>query len=85
MRWIAGDMVVASFDEDAVAWTIRRVTDERRGNRLSDGGKQKNGSCTVRFAMSKEDIARVGLQVGEPGYDCTLLSADSDSAVFKMA
>lgn len=81
LRWIIGDHVSASFDDEAVTWTLRRVAD-RKGNALSAQGKNR-GAATVRFAVEESHMPTFGLEVGE-GYDATLTSDEGDCAVFSV-
>ena len=55
LRWIMGDRVSASYDNEALTWSIRRVSD-RKGNALSGQGKNR-GSGTVRFAVAETQLA----------------------------
>jgi hypothetical protein len=81
MRWLVGDFVTVAFDDSAMQWTITRVSDNA-GNKLSRQGRD-TGDATVRFRIDKDQLSRVGLVEGS-GYDCTLVSSESESAVFKM-
>ena len=79
LRWILGDFVAASFNDETQSWTLCRVSD-RTGNALSGQGK-KTGSGTVRFAIDESHLGPFGLDSGE-GYDCVLVSSDTEAAVF---
>ncbi len=81
LRWIMGDRVSASYDNEALTWSIRRVSD-RKGNALSGQGKNR-GSGTVRFAVDETQLAAFGLELG-CGYDADFISDDLDCAVFKV-
>jgi hypothetical protein len=82
MRWLHGDSVVASFDDEGMVWTIRRVADSKKGNRLSNCGRTTSHG-TVRFTAVEEWLAQAGLSAGD-GYDCKLKSSDGESASFVM-
>ncbi len=81
LRWILGDHVSAEFDDEAMTWTLRRVSDEQ-GNCLSGQGKN-GGSGTVRFAVDESQMRTFGLSLGE-GYDASLASEDQGIAVFSI-
>jgi len=81
LRWIIGDRVTADFDDEAMTWTVRRVT-EGHGNCLSGQGKS-GGSGTVRFAIEESQMKQFGLKYGD-GYDCEFVSEDSGAAVFAV-
>jgi hypothetical protein len=80
LRWIIGDNVSASYDNEALTWSLRRVADSK-GNTLSGQGKN-GGSGTVRFAVEESQLAAFRLEIGG-GYDANLISDDGDCAVFK--
>jgi hypothetical protein len=79
LRWILGDRVSAAFDDEAMTWTLRRVSD-RSGNALSGQGRNR-GDGTVRFAVEESQLDRFALDIGG-GYDAVLAADDGDSAVF---
>ena len=80
LRWIAGDYVVAAYDSDTRRWTVKRVSDDC-GNKLSGKGTKGHGG-TVRFSLLNVDTKQLGF-VGDKGYSCMLVDADSKSAVFE--
>lgn len=81
LRWILGDHVSAEFDDEAMTWTLRRVSDEQ-GNCLSGQGRN-GGSGTVRFAVDESQMRAFGLRCGD-GYDASLSSEDQGVAVFAI-
>jgi hypothetical protein len=81
LRWIIGDHVAADFDNEAMTWTLRRVSDQQ-GNCLSGQGKN-GGSGTVRFAVDESELQTLGLSLGQ-GYDGSLKSEDQGAAVFAI-
>lgn len=80
MRWIAGDKVVASFNDAEMQWTLKRVHTSD-GNVLSCVKGER--SASVKFSCDASTVKACGLEVGN-GYDCRIVSDDGDTAVFQV-
>ena len=74
---------MASFDDETMQWTITRTNDEKKGNKLSNGGKGSD-CLTVRFTVPFKSLGSMCLAAHTSGYDCIMTSSTSEGATFKM-